>query len=115
MTFTGRVYQVICDCCGRKYVGSTKQTLAQRMTQHRIAAKRKQHIPLYNHMNEAGIDKFRIVRLELVDDCVDKEQLRMHEQRYIDQLQPELNQKMAYQTVERRKEYEARYREAHAD
>lgn len=118
MPFTGRVYQIVCDCgCNQKYVGSTKQTLSQRMTKHRHDANRVLS-PLYLHMREVGTEKFRIIRLELIENCLDKEQLRAREQYWIgqfDTLKNGLNGRYAIKDPNRDKECQRRYREANTD
>ena len=57
------------------YIGSTVRTLAQRMTQHRSAAKNNYVYPLYEAMRSIGIDKFYI---ELLVDCPCERKEQLH-------------------------------------
>ena len=83
----GKVYVIRNTDNDKVYVGSTVRTLAQRMAQHRPACKneRKAGYPLYEAMNELGVDKFYIELLEDVP-CERREQLTAAEGRYIREL-----------------------------
>ena len=74
------------------YIGSTCQTLAQRMAQHRRDMKypKRQHYKLYQAMNELGVDAFYI---ELLEDypCQKKEELLKKEGETIRELNSEFN------------------------
>ena len=74
------------------YVGSTCQTLAQRMTQHRTDMKnrQRQHLKLYQAMNEIGKDNFYI---ELVENypCQVRDELHKKEGATIRECQSKLN------------------------
>lgn len=78
----GRVYKVTTHLDSRLYIGSTTQTLAQRMTQHRNNARRGKESILYNLMRELGDDKFVIVLIAEVHN-VTKEMLRALEHQAI--------------------------------
>lgn len=66
------------------YIGSTTQTLCQRMAEHRSRVKNniKPHYLLYQKMKELGVENFYI---ELVEECPcdNLEQLRKKEGEYI--------------------------------
>lgn len=82
---TGRVYKVTNPIDDLVYVGSTTQTLAQRMGQHRESAKRGKHELVYVHMRALGIPKFDIFLLEQTGPTT-REALRALENKYICQL-----------------------------
>lgn len=60
----GRVYKIVNSVDSLVYVGSTMQTLSQRMTTHRNNVKREKQELLYQHMRELGISKFEILLLQ---------------------------------------------------
>ena len=89
-----KVYK-ICNCIDNElYVGSTCQSLSQRMGEHRRGARkaRTQHFRLYQKMNELGVENFSIVLLEEMPECQNIEQLRKKERDYIEELNSRLNQ-----------------------
>lgn len=83
----GNIYKIWNKITNDIYVGSTCQSLAQRMEKHREAArgKVKAHRQLYVKMNEFGHEHFHI---ELIEEypCDNKEQLRKTEGEYTIQL-----------------------------
>jgi len=72
------------------YVGSTTQTLANRMSEHRIDAKRHNDRKLYNLMDVFGVDQFHI-ELLLDYPCDRREQLHAEEGKYIRLHQTEID------------------------
>ena len=56
----GIVYLITNSVNGKKYVGSTRKTLDERMKSHKKDMKAVGHKPLYQDMKEYGIDKFSI-------------------------------------------------------
>ena len=81
------------------YIGSTCQTLSQRMSQHRknMNSKQSQHMKLYEALQENGKEKFYI---ELLEDynCERKEQLLKREGEIIREHKAELNKRIEKQT-----------------
>lgn len=76
-TFTGRVYKLVHkDTMEMFYVGSTKQSLAKRMGQHRIGAgdPKQIHKPVYVKINEIGIENVKIILIEEIE-CQNRDQL----------------------------------------
>jgi hypothetical protein len=64
--FSGQcvIYGIECTLCGLLYVGETRQTLRNRMSQHRYDAKDPKYRILYNHFNQPGHDsENKIVRI----------------------------------------------------
>ena len=62
----GKIYIIRNSENDLTYIGSTCQTLAQRMAQHRRDMKypKRQQYKLYQAMNELGVDAFYIELLE---------------------------------------------------
>ncbi len=77
----GQIYIIRNHVDDRVYIGSTTQTLAQRMREHRSCAK-KNHFKLYKAFAELGVDKFYIERLEEFP-CNDVQALVSREGYYI--------------------------------
>jgi hypothetical protein len=80
----GRVYAIECCVSGKRYIGSTKKTLTQRLVRHRINYKAFQ-AGTYNYVtvfDVLGAGNYEIVLLEEVN--VDsKKELRQRERHYI--------------------------------
>jgi hypothetical protein len=92
------------------YVGSSKNTLSRRMADHRNAARRGRTSLIYRTMREKGINTFQYV---LLGTCMvrNKDEQRMYEQQWIDQLNPSLNKNRAYITEEENKQKIKEYRD----
>ena len=86
----GKIYVIRNSENDLTYIGSTCQTLAQRMTQHRVDMGKFPHYKLYQAMNELGKDAFYI---ELLEDypCQRKEELLKKEGEKIREHQSALN------------------------
>ena len=96
------------------YIGSTAQTLNERLKAHKFKSKICNSI-LYNVVrNTNGWKNYTIT---LIKDfaCNDKEELYKEEQVYINALQPNLNEKNAYRTEEQKKEYMKEYYESNKE
>ena len=78
----GKIYKVLNTIDDEIYVGSTIETLGQRMAKHRRKMKTTPHYKLYNHMHELGVSNFYI---ELIDNypCNDVYELRAREGHFI--------------------------------
>jgi hypothetical protein len=93
-----RCYKIWCaDSPDEFYVGSTKKTLSQRMTQHRKSARIGKLAKIYQAMREKGINSFQY---GLLGSCEvsNMDEQRMFEQEYITRLQPTLNMIRAHTT-----------------
>ena len=86
----GKIYIIRNSENDLTYIGSTCQTLAQRMTQHRVSMRKIPHYKLYQAMNELGKDAFYI---ELLEDypCQRQEELLKKEGEKIREHQSALN------------------------
>lgn len=89
-----KVYKIINPDTDDEYYGATTRTLAQRMALHRQKAKLEPDRPLYQLMNEIGIEKFKIILVESIE-CKNKEELYAKEQEYIMNEKPSLNNNWA--------------------
>ena len=87
-----KAYKIVCDITEHIYVGSTsKHLLSQRMSQHRSDARYRPHkTKLHTTMSQLGLEHFSIQLLEakLVNS---REEQRMLEQKYIEELKTNLN------------------------
>jgi group I intron endonuclease len=74
---SGKIYCIRNDINEEIYVGSTTQSLSQRMAKHRFDSKKRTH-KVYKLMNTIGIEHFYI---ELIEEhpCDSKEQLTKRE------------------------------------
>ena len=70
----GKIYNILNTIDDEIYVGSTCETLSQRMARHRSVLKRNTNCLIYKHMNQLGVEHFYI---ELIEDypCERNEQL----------------------------------------
>ena len=95
----GKIYIIRNSVNDLTYIGSTCQTLAQRMAQHRRGTNKKnqQHYKLYRTMAELGRDAFYI---ELIEHCPchTKDELLKKEGEKIREYQSELNQTIGGRT-----------------
>ena len=92
------IYRLVCTLPNfdEFYVGSTCQTLTERMYGHRQECKRKRcESKLYKYMNDHGVHNFR---LELVEKypCETNTEKIMREQYWFDKMSPTLNMNPAY-------------------
>lgn len=81
----GRIYKIVNNVNDLMYVGSTTQTLSQRMTTHRSHAKNGNIRKVYVYMREIGVSKFEILLLEETK-AITREALRALEHKYICEL-----------------------------
>ena len=92
----GKIYKILNNIDDEIYVGSTTETLGQRMAKHRHSIKAKPQYNLYNHMHELGVENFYI---ELIENypCNDVYELRAREGHVIRQIGT-LNKRIAGRT-----------------
>ena len=67
------------------YVGSTKNTLRHRWATHKKLYQTNEHIAIYQHMREHGIDQFKIVLIKQYE-VSDRKHLQAYEQLWINKL-----------------------------
>ena len=97
----GKIYCVRNRINNEIYVGSTCQTLSQRMAQHRQDSRKsnRQNTLIYKMMAQHGEDKFYIELLEEYP-CDNSNQLEKREGELTRELKASLNQKIAGRTLE---------------
>ena len=92
----GKIYCIRNRLAGDEivYVGSTTQSIAERMDGHRQNAKRCLTNKLHTHMNEVGVKNFHV---ELIVDfpCERREQLATEEGKHIRLIRPICNTQIA--------------------
>jgi hypothetical protein len=112
----GKVYAIICNKTGRRYVGSTcEPTLARRLAQHVQGFKcwLKNDKGFLTSFDIIKDENYYIILLELYP-CNSRDELRMCEQKHID-LNECINKQKAYQSKEKLQEYRKKYIEQHRD
>ena len=77
-----RVYKIVNDMDDLVYIGSTKQILCRRMTEHRKSALKGCERKLYIHMRDIGSEHFKIMCVREYKD-ISKERLKYKEDKYI--------------------------------
>ena len=106
----GIIYMIECkDSSIREfYLGSTLKTYSYRRDCHKSASKVKK-TKLYNFINNNGQwNNWNVNVIEYVY-VKNKLDLRLHEQSWIDTLEPQLNSNKAYTSVEELKQYQNQY------
>ena len=61
------IYCIECNSCGSQYVGQTKNTLRERISQHKSNIKTKKDKPLANHFHHCPLRKYHINKPNFVD------------------------------------------------
>ncbi len=113
MSYKINVYKIWWDGKDDLYVGSTRQRLCTRMTEHRRNCKKGIQYKIYGAMRINGY-RFSYVLLESYEVSCKDEQLK-YEQRHLDLLHPNLNKNRAYNTPEDSKRMQKCYRDTHKD
>ena len=103
----GVIYKI--EICNEFYIGSTIETLKERQRKHNISLKKKTY-KLYETCKANDITKITLIKIEKVK-VNNKLELKIIEQKYINELQPTLNMLKAYRTEEEIKNYDKEYRE----
>lgn len=111
MSYTCKIYKLCNSIDGEIYIGSTKQKLGQRFSEHKSRAKKgKKNMLIYNHMRKLGIDKFYIELLEEKEVANKQEQMKL-EVLWQEKETCRLNKLRAYTTAEKKKELGKEYRQ----
>ena len=71
----GKIYKILNSSDDEIYVGSTVETLGQRMAKHRSYMTKHPHLKSYKHVHDLGVNNFYI---ELIENfpCKDIYELR---------------------------------------
>ena len=108
-----RVYKIWFNGGADFYIGSTKSPLSRRMGKHRSCMRIGSTCRLHNFMRENnGVFNYGLIASCMVSN---KDEQNAFEQRYIDQLRPNLNTNRAHNTPEQRIEYQRQYRAANRE
>ena len=111
-----KMYRLIADGSDDMYIGSTCQPLCKRIVEHRNNAKySKRESNLYNWMRDIGIENVKIVLISEHPECQNFEQQRMFEREAVERLQPSLNMKQPYRSMEERQKYHREYNKINCD
>jgi hypothetical protein len=113
---SGKIYKLQCSD-GYYYIGSTIQTLKERLILHKRKAKQEGSVKnkKFSHINQLGWDNVEILLLQDYT-CQNKRELEKKEQEFInlnDVLC--LNTQRAFQTKEERSDYMRDFRSSHQD
>lgn len=89
------IYKIFWGDSPEFYVGSSKQKLSNRMTEHRKRCKKGNDSKLYKFMEEKGVNSFQYTLLA-THSVISIDEQRMYEQKAIDELKPTLNSNRAF-------------------
>ena len=89
---SGKIYQITCDHCNEKYIGSTTQQLNIRLSKHKSRAKKDEGKSgdIHSHIKSVGPSHFRIELIANVEGG--RKELLKEEEKYIQKLKPKLNE-----------------------
>jgi hypothetical protein len=110
-----KIYKLECDD-GHYYYGSTINELRVRLGGHKQAATFRPY-RVYQHINDIGWDKVKIVLIEAYP-CTSRDELNRKENEYIAAHKSDplcLNNNLAFLTEEQRKDYKRRHTEEHKE
>ena len=102
----GKIYKLVNNVDDEIYVGSTCNTLRQRLGGHKKDAKQRSYL-VYQHLNDIGMDNVEIILIEAFP-CDNKDVLHARERYWIDTLKPSLNKQVPTRT-------DAEYRQDNKD
>ena len=107
-------YKVCNSENNKEYVGSTKQPISHRMTDHRKKVIKGSDRKLHNHMRDLGIDKFSIVELERKEVADRQEQFKI-ETEWMEKINSCLNERRAKTIPEKKLEIARKYKSDNSD
>ena len=112
----GKIYQLVCNTSGNQYIGSTTQSLSQRLGGHKatynsyIGGKSIRPISAFSILAE---NNFEMILIEEFP-CENKNQLERRERHFIETMEC-VNKVKPAQTREESIQYERRYRQQHRE
>jgi hypothetical protein len=83
----GRIYKIICTQSNDIYIGSTFNTLRQRLYRHKSQYNNGQKYSLISYFDKYGIDNFKIILIKEYE-VADKKHILAYEQLWINKLKP---------------------------
>lgn len=107
-------YKIVNSKDNKKYVGSTKQSLSNRMSDHRRRAKNGSKRFIHKHMRDNGVENFTIVELERKE-VKDRQEQFKFETEWMEKLDSKLNNKRAFSSPAKKLEIARIYKTDHAD
>lgn len=114
----GKIYKLVNDVNDEIYVGSTTQTLKQRLNTHKGLSKIHPNRHVYSKLNEVGWKNVHIILLEEVESS-NAYQLLERERYWYDLLRPTLNKNCPNRSKQEwyndHPDYDKQYRIDHAD
>eukprot|EP00732_Lithocolla_globosa_P005581 Lithocolla_globosa_v1_NODE_5857_length_1174_cov_17.355675.p1 type:complete len:182 gc:universal NODE_5857_length_1174_cov_17.355675:227-772(+) len=122
-----KIYKIVCNENDDVYVGSTCQSLSQRMSGHRVQY-RKWKADTYHFVSSFDVVQYDSAEIILIEDypCERKEQLHSRERYWIEQMKcvnkniptrtwKEYRQDNAERSREYQREYQRQYRQDHSE
>ena len=118
----GKIYRLINSVDKEEYIGSTCNSLAKRVYNHKDKAKRCPDRKVYKHLERIGWDNVSIILIEEYA-CENKMQLERRERHWIETRKPTLNTAIPTRTrkeynkdtKEKKKEINAKYKAENKD
>jgi hypothetical protein len=108
----GKIYRLVCNTTGNQYIGSTTQSLSQRLGGHKKDYKRFLEGKITKQVSSFSILCENNCEMILIEDypCENKNQLERRERHFIETVQC-VNKYKPAQTKEELKEYRQKYRQ----
>ncbi len=114
-TYKIKVYKIYWNDCDDLYVGSTKDSLSNRIAQHRKECKSgKRKTKIYESMRKNNMNELRYCMIESYE-VHDKDEQLKWEQYHASELQPNLNMYRCHNTHEDYKKYKTNWAREHKD
>ena len=83
-----KIYRIVCNETGEQYIGSTTQSLSQRLSEHK--SKYKRYLNKIQHYTTSfeiiKKNNYDIILIEELKDCQNKDQLHKRERYYIENM-----------------------------
>ena len=112
----GKIYRLVCNTTGQQYIGSTVQSLSQRLGGHKKDFKRFSDGKETDKLTAFSILSENNFEMILIEDypCENKNQLERRERNFIETMEC-VNKYKPAQTREERIEYNRQYHKDHQD
>lgn len=112
----GKIYRLVCNTTGNQYIGSTSQSLSQRLGGHKAAYKRILEGKITKNLTSFSILSENNCEMILIEDypCENKNQLERRERHFIETMDC-INKVKPAQTKEEYIEYHRQYKKDHQE
>ena len=106
----GKIYRLVCNTTGQQYIGSTSQSLSQRLGNHKSEYKRFLYGKITDKLTSFSILSENNFEMILIEDypCENKNQLERRERHFIETMEC-INKVKPAQTREEHLEYNRQY------